>query len=527
MTTRNLSHLTIAIRKRASRPPRLQQLGRAMLLSAAVVSTPTLADALEPPHNPFLADSAWPMSHRNPYVQASSPLPGPTSRESLAYPRYTAGGFINITQAMSAPYEDGTIVAWGSSMNNVYKNTVSASKMTRIDLLKKPEAVNLANATTGAYTVLDKDNHFFVPGSGKLYAYTDAVTGDAHSRIKLARTFTLPAETLRAAPKNDPIVGLNMTWDGYLALATKRGTVMVVKRDFSEFHYVQLGDGNGEEVSNSIAVDENGGIYVVTSKAMYRLQWTGSTLTQDNADGAWRSAYETGADVQVAGRLGAGSGSTPTLMGVGDQDKFVVITDGQQVTNLVLFWRDEIPADWQPIAPGKDRRIAAEVPVNYGYPAIARSMSEQSVLVSGYGAVVVNNDYGVTQQSPNPVLANLLNGFVVMFSNSPKYAPYGVEKFEWNPATRTLDVAWINNQVSCPNGIPTMSRASNMFYCIGQRKGVWNVEGIDWSTGMSAFYRPMSALPVHNSFYASTQIGPWGDIWTGTTTGVVQIAPRQ
>lgn len=515
MTTTNLPRLT-----------RFKAITCALLLTGAPLAAPVHADTLEPPHNPFLADSAWPMSHRNPYVQASSPLPGPTTRDSLAYPRYSAGGFINITQAMSAPYADGTIVAWGSSMNNVYKNTVSASKLGRIDRIKKPESVNLANATTGAYTLLDKDNHFYVPGSGKLYAYTDMVTGDAHSKIRLARTFTLPAATLRAEPKNDPIVGINMTWDGYVAIATKRGTVMVVKRDFSEFHYVQLGDGSGEEVSNSIAVDENGGIYVVTSEAMYRVQWTGTELTLDNAAGAWRSTYENGADVQVPGRLGAGSGSTPTLMGVGDQDKFVVITDGQQVTNLVLFWRDAIPEDWQPIAPGKDRRIAAEMPVNYGNPDIARSMSEQSVLVSGYGAVVVNNDYGITRQSANPLLANLLNGFVVFFSNTAKYAPYGVEKFEWNPATRTLDVAWVNNQISCPNGIPTMSRASNLFYCIGQRKGVWNVEGLDWDSGASVFYRPMSALPIHNSFYASTQIGPWGDIWTGTTTGVVQIAPR-
>lgn len=501
-------------------------IARTLLLLSAIASLPLHADN-EPPHNPYIADSAWPMTHRNPYVQASSPLPGPTSRESLAFPRYQAGGIINVTQAMSAPYDDGTIVAWGSSMNNVYKNTVSASRLARIDRVKKPDAINFANATTGAYTLLDKDNHFYVPGPGKLYAYTDAIEGDAHSKIRLARSFTLPANSLRDEPKNDPIVGLNMTWDGYIALATKRGTVMVVKRDFTEFHYLQLGNGTGEEVSNSIAVDENGGIYVVTSQSMYRVQWTGTSLSLDSATGAWQSGYENGADVQVPGRLGAGSGSTPTLMGTGNQDKFVVITDGQQVTHLVLFWRDEIPADWQPIAPGKDRRIAAEVPVNYGNPDIVRSMSEQSVLVSGYGAVVVNNDYRITRQSENPLAANLLNGLVVFFSNTQRYAPFGVEKFDWNPVTRRVDVAWINNEISCPNGIPTMSTASNLFYCIGQRKGVWNLEALNWDTGASVFYRPMSALPIHNSFYASTQIGPWGDIWSGTTTGVVQLAPRQ
>lgn len=496
-------------------------------LTASTVQAGPLApvdDGNEPPRNPYMADSVWPMTHRNPYMQASSPWPGPTSAGELGKARHKPTGMINITQAMSAPYPDGTVVAWGSSMSGVYKATVERDSLAIIDKQKKPQTTSLKNATSGAYTMVDKDNTFFVPGTGKLYAYGDAVAGDPRSKIKLLRTFTLPADLLRGS--DDPIVGINMTWDGMVAFATRSGLVMIVSRDFTQWHAIRLDGGTGEEVSNSIAVDEQGGIYVVTSLYMYRVQWTGSTLSLDESTGAWRSSYENGANVQVPGRLGAGSGSTPTLMGTGDQDKFVVITDGQKVTNLVLFWRDGIPADWQPIAPGKSRRIAAEMPVNYGDPDRPLSASEQSVLVRGHGAVVVSNDYGTIKQSSNPLLANIINGFVVMFSNTKKYAPYGVEKFEWNSATRTLDVAWVNKDISCPNGIPTMSAATNLFYCIGQRNAVWNIEALDWSTGQSVFYKNMSRLPIHNSFYASAQIGPFGDIWTGTFTGVVQVAPR-
>ena len=36
-------------------------------------------------------------------------------------------------------------------------------------------------------------------------------------------------------------------------------------------------------------------------------------------------------------------GSTPTLMGFGDdEDKLVVITDGAKQMKIVAFWRDEI-----------------------------------------------------------------------------------------------------------------------------------------------------------------------------------------
>ncbi|MCG8672643.1 MAG: hypothetical protein MI867_24790 [Pseudomonadales bacterium] len=484
----------------------------------------------EPPRNTYLADSAWPMTHRTPYVQGSSPLPGPTARETTNAPKYTNTGLVNITLANSAPYEDGTIVIWGSSIDYIYKlEATPEGSNPRIDRIRKPDGISLTNAITGAYTILDRDNRFYVPGRGKLYAYTDSVAGDAFSDIQLAQTFELPADSLRGTENEDPIVGINMTYDGYIAIATKRGTVAVVSRDFSEFRYVWLGESEtGEEVSNSIAVDEDGGIYVVTSEKMYRVQWTGSELSLDPATGAWASTYENGADVQVPGRLGAGSGSTPSLMGVGDQDKFVVITDGQAITNLVLFWRDELPEGWQPIAPGKDIRIAAEVPVNYGDPERPYSASEQSVMVRGYGAVVVSNDYGSDiAQSENPLISNLINAWVVFFSNTPKYAPYGVEKFEWDPETRTLATAWVNPDISCPNGIPTMSEASNLFYCIGQRKKVWNLEALDWDTGESVFYRPMSIWPLHNSFYASTQVGPFGGIWTGTVSGAVQLSVDQ
>ena len=124
---------------------------------------------------------------------------------------------------------------------------------------------------------------------------------------------------------------------------------------------------------------------------MRRVQWRGTAL-----DIAWTADYEIGHQIQVSGRLGAGSGSTPILMGTHDgDDKFVVITDGQNVKHLVLFWRDEIPADWTPIAEGKGRRIAAEVPVTFGNLTTDSSVSEQAVVVRGYGASVVHNDYGV------------------------------------------------------------------------------------------------------------------------------------
>jgi len=43
-----------------------------------------------------------------------------------------------------------------------------------------------------------------------------------------------------------------------------------------------------EDVENSICADEQG-IYVVTSKRMLKVVWTGSRLSIEEADGGWQS----------------------------------------------------------------------------------------------------------------------------------------------------------------------------------------------------------------------------------------------
>lgn len=479
------------------------------------------------PVNPWLADSPWPVTHQHPYAQAASPLPGPTSAAQLGSPQWLDTGFINITLAMSPRYRDGNRVYWGSNTTGVYKLAVVNGKLTRIATLSKPGNAlsGLATPTSGAYTVVDIENTFYTVQGTTVLAYRDAQPGNLHSPIVLARSITLPASL---ASGDDAIVGLNLLWDGNLAFATRGGKAGVIARDFTRVQGVTLGAGD-EEVSNSIATDEQGGIYVVSSKAMYRVQWTGAAVSLAPSTGAWRATYNAGSGGTGGGRLGAGSGSTPTLMGTSGQ-KFVVITDGATVANLVLFWRDAIPADWQPIAAGKDRRIAAELPVNFGNPNRRETKSEQSVLVSGYGAVVVSNDYRnvdlVSGSTGVPLIDNMLNGLIVFNSGRMLHQPWGVQKFQWDTAARKLRSAWVRNDVSCPNAIPVMSEASNRFYCVGAHLGQWTLESLDWTSGGGHFRKYLGLLPRWNSFYASTQLTGDGGIIYGSYNGAVYVPRR-
>ena len=451
-----------------------------------------------PPPNPYLADSPWPMAHGNPYIQASSPLPGPTGQEEIGVD-FLAAELPSAILVYSGPYPDGRRALWGSNPLEVFKVDPGPPRMRYVD--RRPKPGLSSSLIAGVYILIDLDGTLFVPTEAGLDAYGDEVPGDPESRIALRSSFALaPAE------HQGPVVGINLTYDGWVAFATSGGTVGVVARDFSDYRLLQLGPD--DEVSNSIAVDEQGGIYVVTSQKMYRVQWTGTELTLDPAAGAWTADYEAGGD-PAAGRLGKGSGSTPTVMGTGGMDKFIVITDGQELMHLVFFWKDGIPPDWSPIAPGKDPRIAAEVPVTFGDPNATSSVSEQSVLVYGYGAVVVNNDYGTDESGMGAVISGA--------------AALGVEKFVWDPETRKLESVWANPEIPCPNGIPSMSAATGLAYCIGKRGSDWTLEGIDWETGASVFSQVTGSTNAYNSAYAAAEIGPDRNVISGTLQGIVNV----
>lgn len=289
------------------------------------------------------------------------------------------------------------------------------------------------------------------------------------------------------------------------------------------------------EVSNNIACDDKGGIYVVSSKYLHKVVWNGEKLTI-----AWEQEYDLepslGGTAPV--RLGAGSGSTPTLMGTADR-RYVVITDSAKLMNLV-------------VVDAETGKVEARHPINFGDQSAKETSSEQSVLVHGWRMAVVNNEpTGQAKMSTNflqylgsPIsfLAGLHapKGAFSRLSDTIASAlpvivgdaPRGVEQFEFDPDTKTIRRTWVNKDVSIPNGIPTMSAKTGLMYGVGKRcpirqdaapmRGMWTLEALDWWTGASKFYYNLGVGPMSNSVYAATQVGP-KEIITGTAGGIVRI----
>jgi len=491
----------------------------------------------------------WPAKNTFVGQQDATPVAGPIdttralSEDEITYTYLGPGHFGAFT---TGEYANGQRVLWSNGVNGLYKldhdtyeiidhlESAVADKYPeswaneRTDGLDKRNGVtgirNAINAVTalrdltGVYIVVGNNNWVYIANKdGTIRAYGDEIDGDPNSKIVEKGRYQLPKELA------GPTVGMNMTYDGWIVLPTENGYMIAVNMDLTDSRIVQMKYADTEDttsqgvgygwVRNSIAVDEDGGIYVPSRNHMHKVVWTGDDFSIDEKDGAWVAEYRNG--------QGNGSGATPSLMGFGEEDQFVVITDGDDRMNVTLMWRNEIPENWQQLEGAPSRRIAGLAPVTMGELDVQKIQSEQTVVVAGYGALVVNN----TPRNPPfflPEEGRARGILVGPLGNNPKFQPYGVQKFEWDPVAKELKSAWVNEDVSSPNGVPWTSIGSGQVYFIGARNHKWTLEALDWYTGKETFHYIIGGQK-YNSQYSGVNMDEKGRVYYGTMFGRARI----
>ena len=501
------------------------------------------------PRNPYLADSVYPLGHGDAAQQDALPVPGPRdpgAQLTAEQVRYAASGPGQFGANTSGPYPDGRRVYWANGLDRIVKIDFDsfevlatywfdgARRWTEEDAdsaIRYFDEDNLGalpiwrafreasklRDLSGVYTVLDKDNTYYIADkNGLITAYGDADPDDPASAIVVKRSFQLPESV------SGFTVGMNMTYDGWLIVPTEHGYVVAIARDFSAAHVVRLRHSEGAEdkatrptgygwVRNGVAVDQDGGIYVASQAHMHKLIWTGGGFSLTAGDGAWSVPYLNG--------WGHGTGATPSLMGFGAEDQFVVITDGEPLMNVVLFWRNEIPEGWQGLPDAPHRRIAGMQPADMGDGELQAIQSEQAVVVAGYGALVVNNEpRNVPWWLPTQAERLLIS----YLGSQPEHQPYGVQKFVWDPGSRSFGPSWVNSAVSSPSCVPIVSHDSDRVYLIGARDNRWTLEALDWQTGESAYHSVIGGQR-YNPFFSGTLIDDVGRIHYGTPWGRVRL----
>ena len=350
------------------------------------------------------------------------------------------------------------------------------------------KAIRQGGATlmNGTYVVMDHEGNYFAGWGTTIFKVRDITPGDVYSKIEIAASLNLKSQlSPDESEKINRLVAVSMTYDGFLAIAMP-GIIAVVDRDLTEMEYILL---EGEAVDNGISVDDQGGIYLVTSKYMRKIVWNGKTLSDKEKDGAWKTEYD---NVPNPKALSRGAGNTPALMGYGDdEDKLVLLADAGEKIKVVAFWRDEIPRDFVQKPGTKSSRIADQLELTIDVPATI----EWSPHVFGNGVMMMASAW------PDPVYddqGRLLLFETVMTAGATREAPKGVEKWSWDKASRTLksdwvvmgDLQWALYPVSAADNTVTLTLFEN---------GVYALQVIDWNTGEGLGKVVLGNSPIYNT----------------------------
>jgi hypothetical protein len=312
------------------------------------VATPRRLAAQEPPRHPFMAPNGRSNIHDDAFRSDSYWRAGPLGRDMQVTSTFQGADCASVT--FDSRNRIVTVCVGLQGPRLFMMDPRSLDTLATMNLPPRiPGGGNvLTDFAGGGYFYLDNRDRAVIPTTTR---HVYVVRANADPGFTLERDHDLTG----GIPSGDKIISALPDWSGRLWYATTQGRVGIV------------GGGSplnlGEEIQNSFAVDDTGGVYVVTDKALYRLA-AGPRI-------AWRKVYGN-SGIAKPGQVGAGSGTTPTVMSGGR----VAITDNADPMNVVVYT-------------ARSGRKICEQPV-FGKGASATDNS----LVAARNSLVVENNYG-------------------------------------------------------------------------------------------------------------------------------------
>lgn len=285
----------------------------------------------------------------------------------------------------------------------------------------------------------------------------------------------------------DGIISVLPDWSGLLWLATDTGTVATVDPSSGTVRSRRL---TGEAIANSFAVDETGGVYIVSDHAMYRFD----AAPDGSPAVTWRESYDRGTR-RKPGQVSQGSGTTPTLVG----SEFVAITDNADPKmNVVVYRRGASVSD--------DRLVCKA-----GVFADGLSNTDQSLIAVG-NSLIAENNYGYTGP---------------LATNGGGVTEPGLARVDFDPESATCSVVWTSSE-RAPSVVPKVSLANGLLYTYTKdpqpdSSDAWYFTAIDVRTGATVYkFRAGLGLGFNNN-YAPVTLGPDGTAYVGVLGGLTAI----
>jgi hypothetical protein len=445
--------------------------------SAAV---PRAVRAKLPPRHPFMAPNGRSNLHNDAYQSDVYRRAGPLGRRMSRTSTFLAHECASVTFDSR-----GRIVTICVGLERPFLAVMEPRTLEILDQMDLPPRTPGGGAFTdfsgGGYFYLDHRDRAVLPTTSR-HLYVVQVT-DA-GELELSRDYDLST----AVPSGDSIISALPDWDGLLWFASKRGIVGTLDFRSGRIRTLDTKEPNG----NSFAVDDSGGVFIVTDEALYRFDATRRGRPKVN----WRRQYHNTGEIKP-GQTQAGSGTTPTLLG----RRWVAITDNADPMNILVLNRRR----------GVKRRLVCEIAVFRK----GAGNTDQS-LIGVNRSLIVENNYGYSGP------ASTEQGGVT----EP-----GLERVRIDRDGRGCRRLWRSHE-RAPSVVPKLSLRAGLVYTYTKpprEDGIdaWYLTAIDYRSGRTVYKRLAGTGLGYNNNYAPVTIGPDGTAYVGVLGGLVALRDRR
>jgi hypothetical protein len=361
---------------------------------------------------------------------------------------------------------------------------------------RPPGTFSFTNFSGGGYFYLDRrDRAVVATFTGHLLVVAEQ--GDAFALVK---DYDLTGHT-----GGTGIQSALPDWSGRIWFVTVGGRVGVLDPRTGAIRSRQLA---GEVIANSFAIDESGGVFVVSDHALYRFDYrAGPAIT-------WRQVYDRGTRTKP-GQVSQGSGTTPTLIGSASSPGggSIAITDNADPFMHVVVYRRGRGGS------GKVLCNQAVFPANQG--------SDENSLISVPGGLIAENNYGYTGPTPTGPSTRAPDTTPGVVRVDVDYRRGGCHVAWWN---RTARIPSLVSKVSLRTGLlygythPTAAELPWAVAPLPTAPDSWFLTAFDARTGRQVWSQLVGSGLGYNNNYAPVSLGPDGAAYVGTLGGLVRIS---
>jgi hypothetical protein len=374
----------------------------------------------------------------------------------------------------------------------------------------------------GGYFYLDNENRAVVPTTDRHVLVVAETAPPAAPAFAVDRDYDLSS----SVPQGDAIESVLPDWSGRLWFISRNGLVGTIDRGSGAVKTLDLGEG----ISNSFSVDDSGGVFIVSERALYRFD----TGPQGEPVVSWREVYPN-SGIHKPGQSDAGSGTTPTLMGT----RWVAIADNGDPLDVVVYRRTRTSSAGrevcrQPVFPG------------------GAGDTDQS-LIGTDDSMVVENNYGYSGPVATEFGATTAPGLARVdltftHTKAKKKARKHKKKHRKHKATKTKKhrkhakkkkkppkqqvsgcrLVWTSNE-RAPSVVPKLSLTNGLVYTYTKPPRAdgadpWYFTALDFRTGATVYERLSGVGLGFNNNYAPVTLGPDGAAYVGVLGGVARFS---